>query len=353
MKTQYKVLSLFCLCFGISMTSCSSDNDDKTVDTTGTIKLETNEVRIKLQKEVEEPVEGEETPIDENLNTAYVKVLSGNGDYSAFSLNERIVTAEYNIESSAIKINATAVGKAKIMVLDKSIESSTINAIVYENDYIALKDNEGDLDFTLKVGEKLNETFTIEGGNNGFKASSSDEEIVTATITYGSNLKLTTPNGAKDGEAIVTITDQCDVKLEVKIIITTTTIPYTDAELENLRMIDSKTLRFNNSTASYGYTYENIIDEDGLNTVGVSKSNYWGGTEKALITFPGAREVRMIEDAEIECENFAGITTEGKIKLTYMNIFHTTDTHFYAAFSYLDKDNVLRFGYSVAEIKPA
>lgn len=355
MKTQYKVLYLLSLCLGITISSCSSDNDDNPKDTSNLIELEQNEVRIKLQDVPENPIDGEENneeSNDEYINSASIKVLSGNGDYSAFSLNEKVATATYDAESNSVQIEAHQIGKVQIIVLDKNIESSNISTLVYENDKIELADVEGDLEFELKPGTKLNKTYKILGGNGGFIAKSSDEDIVKAEITYGSTLKLTTPNGAIDGEATVTITDQCDFEMEVKVIIKTTVIPYTETELESLKLIDGPSFRFNNSTAYSGYTFVNRVDEDGTNVVGVTQESYWGDDEKVLIYFKGDRNIGIIEDADIECANYNGMTIEGKAKLTYMNIFHTTSSTMYISLSYLDKNNTLKFGYIITNIKP-
>lgn len=354
MKTQYKILFLLFLCLGIS--SCNSDDNDKSVDTSNLIELEQSEVRIKLQEVPENPIEGEEDteePIAEDINSVSVAILSGNGDYSAFSLNEKVATATYSEEKNAVVVNAKRIGKANIVVLDKNIESTTLKVSVFENENIILKDVEGDLNFELKRGERLDQTYNIEEGNGGFVAKSSNEEIVKAEVTFGKMLKLTTPNGAVDGEATITIIDQCDVKLELKVTITTTVIPYNETELENLKLIDNVTFRFNNATAVYDYKHTNLISEEGENTIGVTKKSYWGKNEKVLIYFKGERDIRIVEDAEIESENYNGLTFEGKSKLSYMNIFHKTDKLFYASFSYLDKDNILRFGYFVAEVTPA
>lgn len=358
MKTQYKFLSLLFLCLGITISSCSSDNDDNAKNTSNTIGLEQNEVKIKLQDTPENPIEGEENneeSNDEYINSASIKVLSGNGDYSAFSLNDKIVTAQYDAESNSVIIEGKSVGSVRIMVIDGQVESAAITALVFKHPRIALEDDIASLDLTIYNNNPQTTSYKIVEGNGNYKISVDKRGVVDAELNRNGELSIT-PINAEDEEsrtAIVTITDECKFVLNIEVKVQNSFKPYSTEELEAILKIDIPTVLFAGNKANNNYDYVN--KKEGELTVfgAVREDDYSDGSLLGLRLYvPGEIKKGAIKGVQIDYDEFGDWdTSSGKKNVMYFEIIDINEKYIVAVFSALKGNyrGTLQSGYFVLE----
>lgn len=270
MKNKYKnLLWILAICLiTLGFSSCSSDDDDVlTIEESSNLTLAETDVRV---------VVGETTTVD---------IIEGNGDYTAFSLNEDIATVE--LIDNKININALASGKTGIVVSDKSSNYKSIAMVSFYEEIILKEQN---VEIKMRVGNNGTKKVTVLGGNGDYIATSDDPEIASVSIEKNDIIIV----GKKEGTVNISIVDQLDVETMITATVITTTKAYEGEELEELKNDSSQRFFFDGSYSSntpiktvegeynvygwdyYGYSYQKVYFKGDKSV---------GKKEEALFTF--------------------------------------------------------------------
>lgn len=267
MKTKYKnllwILAISLITLGFS--SCSSDDDDDVliVEESSNLTLAETDVRV---------VVGVTTTVD---------IIEGNGDYTAFSLNEDIATVE--LVDNKININALTNGRTAIVVSDKNNNYKSIAMVSFYEEIILTEQN---VEFKMRVGNNGTKKVTVLGGNGGYMATSEDPNIASVSVDKNEIIIV----GKKEGTVNITIVDQLDVETIITVTVITTTKAYEGEELEELLNDSSQRFFFDGSYSS----------NTPINTVEGEYSVYgWDyfGYSYQKVYFKGDKSVGKKEDA--------------------------------------------------------
>mgnify|MGYP001175447822 CR=1 FL=1 len=351
MKTQYKILFLLFLCLGIS--SCNSDDNDKSVDTSNLIELEQSEVRIKLQEVSDNPIEGEEIDneesVNENINSASIQILEGNGDYAVFSLNEKVATASYSEEHNAIIIEGKTIGKTKVFVVDQDIQSAEISVFTYMYDKIILQDNIESIDFVIRAGKYPSKTIQILEGNGDYTVSVDTPKIVNAKINSRNELELTPFKTSSEDEltATVTVTDKAGFSTTIAVSVKSELNPYSPEEIEEIKLLNTETVVFNNYKTSSDYKFNSVL-KDGRILLSTLKDSYWGETG-IKFNLPADLQEGTVSGAKIDYDEFGNMdTSNGEVDLLYLNVVEKSNELIKAVFIVIDPyKETIKTGYFV------
>ena len=253
MKTKYKnllwILAISLITLGFS--SCSSDDDDGVliVEESSNLTLAETDVRV---------VVGVTTTVD---------IIEGNGDYTAFSLNEDIATVE--VVDNKININALTNGRTAIVVSDKNNNYKSIAMVSFYEEIILKEQN---VEIKMRVGNNGTKKVTVLGGNGGYIATSEDPDIASVSVDKNDIVIV----GKKEGTVNISIVDQLDVETMITATVVTTTKAYEGEELEELKNDSSQRFFFDGSYSSntpintvegeynvygwdyYGYSYQKV-----------------------------------------------------------------------------------------------
>ena len=267
MKTKYKnflwILAISLITLGFS--SCSSDDDDDVliVEESSNLTLAETDVRV---------VVGVTTTVD---------IIEGNGDYTAFSLNEDIATVE--LVDNKININALTNGRTAIVVSDKNNNYKSIAMVSFYEEIILTEQN---VEFKMRVGNNGTKKVTVLGGNGGYMATSEDPNIASVSVDKNEIIIV----GKKEGTVNISIVDQLDVETMITVTVVTTTKAYEGEELEELKNNSSQRFFFDGSYSS----------NTPINTVEGEYSVYgWDyfGYSYQKVYFKGDKSVEKKEDA--------------------------------------------------------
>lgn len=316
MKTKYKnLLNLLFISFIIlGFYSCSSD-DDIVVEESSSLTLTETEVRVVVDK------------------TSTIDITEGNGEYTAFSLNEDIATVE--LVDNKINIYALASGKTSIIVSDKNSDYKIIPILSFY-DEIELRDN--NIEVKKRLGHNGTKEVTIIRGNGGYKVTSENPKLVAVNIE-NNNIVIV---GKKEGTVKISIEDQFDVQTTISVTVISTINAYEDEELEDLLKDSSQRFYFDESfSASY---YKNIKTvEDEYNVYGWDYYSY--GHQK--VYFKGDKGVGKKAGSLFSYNDWSGIVYE-KQPINF-EIVKNDGTLIWAIFSFIKNEKLL-YGHFVRPI---
>lgn len=324
-------IAAFASLFTLGLASCSSSSDsDEPIVGPSSIKLEKNEVRVQLMPET--PNEGGEV----KQSIEKVAILEGNGDYTVFSLNEKLAVAHYDAESNSVVIEGKSVGFVRIMVIDGQVESTAISAMVYNYPRIALENDVNSLDLTIYNKKPVATSYKIVEGNGNYKVSIDKRGVVDAGVNqYGEFYVI--PINAENEEsrtAVVTITDECGFVLNVDVKVQNSYKPYSVEELDAILKIDTPTVLFAGYKANNEYEYINEKEGD-LTVFGAVSEDYYSDDLLGLRLYvPGEIKKGQIKGVQIDYDEFGDMdTSSGKKDVMYFEIVDVNDKYVVAVFS--------------------
>lgn len=140
--------------------------------------------------------------------TAEVNITNGNGNYKITVADENIATASIN--GTIVTFTGLKNGVTTATIMDWAKHSTTINVRVKEDFDMELGKDE----LTLIKDVNPTELVNIKSGNGEYKVISSNEEVVTATLTEDGKIEVTALN---NGHAEVTVTDADGKKATLKV----------------------------------------------------------------------------------------------------------------------------------------
>ena len=272
----------------------------------------------------------------ETGSSTTVNITRGNGDYTVTSSAPAIATA--NVSNALITINGVAAGTAVVTVTDKGRKEATINVTVTEPPVVAVDLVLSEDALTVNLG---GEGFvSIDSGNGGYEATSSDTGIATASI----NDNYVIIKGVAAGTATVKVTDKGgkEVSISVKVIpvpkgvdmgigygwgvqgnhtIVRVPIYHTYAEKRDFTKMEAVTIE---SLVRFS-PFLNWADNDTsnwLNTVignpdyFMIRLNHFNGGKARFNAVAGGRELTSVVEAEAEKWYHCALTfNKGKIAL--------------------------------------
>ena len=319
MKTKYKnllwILAISLITLGFS--SCSSDDDDVLiVEESSNLTLAETDVRV---------VVGVTTTVD---------IIEGNGDYTAFSLNEDIATVE--LVDNKININALTNGRTTIVVSDKNNNYKSIAMVSFYEEIILKEQN---VEIKMRVGNNGTKKVTVLGGNGGYIATSEDPDIASVSVEKNDIIIV----GKKEGTVNISIVDQLDVETMITATVVTTTKAYEGEELEELKNDSSQRFFFDGSYSTDGSYSSNIP----INTV-EGEYNVYGwdyyGYSYQKVYFKGDKSVGKKEDALFTFNEWR-TPVHDRVPIDF-EIVKNDGVSFWAIFSFI-QNGKLFYGYFV------
>lgn len=217
-------------------TSCSKDNEE-------------SEIRPVEKKIPELTLSQTAIEVEVEKNTT-VEILTGGGEYGVFSSNPDIVTAE--VTGNKISISALDMGHVSLVVSDENSQYKELNIKAF---YTKIALEKEKVDIVIPLGHSRTVELPILKGNGGYEVTE-ESDIVEASIRENTLII----EASAVGEATLTLTDSDSLVLEVPVSISSTTIPYTKEELNEIMADDKQRYIFNGSSliisslANY-YTY--------------------------------------------------------------------------------------------------
>lgn len=312
MKYIICYILLYVLFFGIF--SCKDDVkiiEEKIPETTILpIKTDTEEVMVKLTE------------------STTVNITKGAGEYVVYSTDETVATA--TVKGSVVTVNALTVGKADVVIVDKDQALKKITVLSYIGE---TKFDISDFNLKMKLGNATRFYFKVTQGNSGYQVGTDDTEIIDIENS-GDDFILT---AKKAGTASFKIIDCLGIETIVQVAITTTTIPYTAKELEEIK--DNNEIRcFFNEKNTYRRWYDHVNQtKDGYDIIGWKNYRFY-----FKCYFKGNKDVGKKTDSKIERMTS---TVEGKVVVSVdFEIIKNDGNKIWAIYSFV-KDDKLNFGH--------
>ena len=330
MKTINKIIQMLvvAMLLPIGFVGCS-DDDNEIINPGGETEipefiLGQESIRVKIGVE----------------NKVTVDVKEGGGEYDAFILNEDIAKAE--TVDGIVKIVGFANGQTSLIVSDKYNRYRKVPVSVYTTDKLQLSHETFDLVTVLGNSKTL--TANVVLGNGGYEVTSSNP-AVTVSVNEEGVISMTAVSKKTEFTAIVSVTDCTGLSEDIAITVTATMDPFTDAELETIKLDNTRRYFYNGSkTDSSYYTYLNEVTADGKQRYGWDYySYYWYKLE-----FKGGKNVGNKEDAVFDYYYYS----TGSIKTPVtMKIIKNDGANVWGIFSYInDEQEKLYTGYFCAPI---
>ena len=301
MKIAYNLFVVSLAMLGLSLTSCSGDDDTtnqtETTETQPEFKLSLDTIRVKVGAE----------------NMAAVDVKSGGGEYKAFTIDESV--AKVVDEKGTLKIEGLKNGSTDLVVSDKYNRYRRVFVQVYTTDVMTVSTNS--LDLITPLGYKGSASLTITAGNGGYTYVS-DNKNVTAKFDEAIGLvKVSAVSGKDEYTANITIKDMFGLSCIVKVTVKSTLKPFTDDDIKNIMSITSNGVMFDNSVINedfidytssktpegkcrMGFNYYNVytfyVDFNGDLTVGKKTGGVFSNNFMNLKTDKQACDVEIIQN---------------------------------------------------------
>ena len=315
MNIKYKLILFAIAISSISFISCKDDKED-------IIPVEIPELEL-----------GKST-IDISVDsTAIVNITQGAGEYQVFSLNSDIVKAE--LLDNKIYIKGVTNGTTSILVSDKNNEFRQIKVVSH---YDAIKLANNSVSITMKLGYDTQTSLKILGGNGPYIAKS-DTNIVDASISGDSIIQIV---AHKKGIANIKVSDSYGLSTNVTVKVETTTIPYSEDELNSIKSDATSRFFFYGysylpSSSSSGFTFVNTV-ESGKNIYGWTLYSYY-----MKFYFSGDNNLGIKSDATFGFRYYA-YSTIFKDEPVNLEIIKNDGTKIWATFSFV-KNEKLYYGY--------
>lgn len=314
MKNKYiNLLWILITSITLGFISCSSDEDSIVIEKAPELNLD-NIVRINVG------------------STMSIPIIEGSGQYKVFSLNEAIAEAE--LVDSNIIINAISNGKTSLVISDKSSQYKQVTVISLYDEIVLDTTN---LDFKKRLGHDGTQTITVLKGNGSYVAKSDNEEIATASV----NQNKIVVKAFKEGSVNIKIKDAFDIETVASVVVTETTDPYGQEELDEILKDDERRYVFQNKQDIYWYAHFNTFEND------MNKYGWYNWGDYLYIYFPGNKEVGVKEGSLLSYAVYGPVYTDEPINF---EIIKNDGKKIWAIFSFI-KDDKLEYGYFVDTIE--
>nr|WP_320037482.1 pilus assembly protein N-terminal domain-containing protein [uncultured Bacteroides sp.] len=313
MNIKYKLILFAIAISSISFISCKDDKED-------IIPVEIPELEL-----------GKSTIEISVDSTAIVNITQGAGEYQVFSLNSDIAKAE--LSDNKIYIKGVTNGTTSILVSDKNNEFRQIKIVSHYN---AIKLANNSVNISMKLGNDAQISLRILGGNGSYIAKS-DTNIVDTSISGDSIIQIV---AHKKGVANIKVSDSYGLSTNVTVNVETTTIPYSEDELNSIK--SDATSRF----SFYGYSIPSSTSSSFklVNTVENGKNlygwTYYSSYYYMKFYFSGDNNLGIKSDATFSYKYSVSFTDEP----LNLEIIKNDGTKIWATFSFV-KNEKLYYGY--------
>lgn len=327
------LLLLLFIAFFLGMASCNNDDKDNIQNTENhsvpELEFPQGKILVKIGAE----------------NKVTFNITQGGGEYNAFSLNENVAVVEINDDQ--IIVAGVASGITSIIVSDKNGYYRKKEVQVYKTDVLELEKTEVALE--TRPSHPVTEYINVTIGNGGYNVIS-DNDKVQVSVTDNGVISVTGAVESISDEitATVTVTDVIGLSTTFSVLITGTTNPYTEAEMEAIYADKSRRYYLddaNQINPDWSVNFQNKI-EGGKVTYGWTYYSY-----KFLLTFDGDKNKGKKENAKLSCNNYVSpnfIKYEIDIIL---EIAQNDGTNIWGTFSFI-KDGKSHRGYFCDTVNP-
>ena len=294
MKLRYFFLSAVMASVALTgFTSCSDDDEDAPLapkTEQEDLTLSTDMAKVKIGAE----------------NRVLLPVATGAGDYNAYSLNPEVADIVTGDDGAAY-IEGYKNGSAGIVVSDAANRYKRLSVMVYTTETLLVNETEINLGATMGQTITYNNCAVTEG--NGEYTITSDLSYVNPTINSESGaITISAKVKSEEYTAVLTISDVSGLTAEVRVTVTPSFDPFTDAEISDLMAKTATDFSYNGNQP--GFSYRGTISESNSN--GKTKfgfrytsSYWWGGT--------------TIYNCQIEYPSDAAVGQEVEGSLYYTN----------------------------------
>ncbi len=330
MKLKYYFLSLvLATSCGFALTSCDDDDDPVVVEAPELTFDTDGALRVKI---------GEE-------NKTLVPVVTGGGQYNAYSLDEEIAKAV--IEDGQLYVEGFKNGSTRIVVSDANSKYKMLTVNVYTTEELTLNHTECNIVSVLGFSATNNEC-AVELGNGSYKISS-DNPLVSASIDEETGeITLTATSKKDEYTATVTVTDISNLSAEINVTVQCSLDPFTQSELDELMAAEESLIDYNGSHSSYFEYYKKVpmesTTENGYTYTGWNKTSYYGYDHVHRLRYPEGTAVGVETDGQLLMQSgYSPTTHDGKIKILADDATHFVGIYYKVD---LDKEKIDR-GYVV------
>lgn len=167
-----------------------------------------------------------------------VKIVEGNGSYRVFSENPEIATA--SVEGDKLHVEAKMSGMVSLVLSDAQGLYKRFPVVAIHGKILLEKDAVVN---TIKLGHLGKAQYVKILAANGDCAAESDKPEVVSVEYVRDGIIAYTPRNA--GEAVLTITDEMDLKTTLRVTVETTTAMYTAEEKQEIANKANQAFDFN------------------------------------------------------------------------------------------------------------
>ena len=309
MKTRYALNILFAI-LHFGFLSCDSDDDE--VQLLPEMALDQKEVKLMITQ------------------TAEVNISGGGGEYDVYVADDSVADATLN--GTIVTITSKKLGVTDVIISDQndSFQKLTVYSCIGETKF-----DRSDFNFKIKLGNPEKFRFKITEGNTAYRASTEDVDIMEVK-SYGDEIVLT---AKQEGNASLIVTDLLGLETVVPVTVTSTTIPFTSEDLEEIKANEKNRYELRGENMDYDWVrYFNTKDENGLNHYGWEyySSMYF------KISFSGDKSVGVKTGSRLATKlDWDEPETDDEINL---EIIKNNGTKIWAVFSFV-KDEKLIYGH--------
>ncbi|WP_143470458.1 hypothetical protein [Labilibaculum filiforme] len=314
MKLLNKLLFLLIMVLPLGFTSCDDNDDDNDILPT---------------EEVPELVLEKSTVDIEVANISNVNITQGGGEYHAFSSNPDVVSVI--LEDNILKLSALKRGRTSIVISDKNSQYKELSVVAFYN---TLSIENSEINVEIPLGHSKTMRIPITQGNGDYKVNT-ESEIVSASIENDSEIVIV---ANKEGKATITLTDSYGLSLSIPVTISTTTIPYNTAELEEIMANEESRYIYNTKDMHEYYLSEVSTNVDGTTMIGLDSSYgyyykvYFSGDKSPGVKANGRLDIWLY---------FAQIKLNESVSV---EIIKNDGTKVWGVYSYI-RDEKLNFGH--------
>lgn len=289
-------------------TSCSDDDDDNAPAPVQKEELSaaSDAVRVKIGEENRVPVSS--------------LILSGNGEYSAYSLNPEVVDIVTG-EDGQIYVQGVKNGNASLVISDAASSYLRIPVSVYTTDVMSL--NNTSVALEGKMGSYLtNDDCAVVEGNGEYSIESNVTSITPSIDPETGEISIQAKATSAEYTAVLTVSDISGLTATINVTVTPTFDAFTADDLAALMAKTSNDFAYNGGQP--GFAYRNTIAESTANgniKFGFlyTSSSWWGTSTyyNCQIEYPAGTAVGTEVDGAIYYTNGSSTQTsyKGKVKL--------------------------------------
>lgn len=234
MKAKYIYTIMMAMALTFGMASCDDDDNNNNEQQKPATKTE-----LKCDVDTIEVGVGE---------AATFNILEGGGDYKLICENEDIAKA--TVEGNSVTVNAFTNGFTGVVISDAE---GNYKRVVIKAMYFEIFVASTDVTVFMKLGHDAGYgDINILGGNGNYKVDIEDLQVVKLKSIKGSVITL---QAVKVGETTCTITDALGLTKTINVKVETTTVPFSEAELEMVRNLNSNTFNWDSYDGYSWATY--------------------------------------------------------------------------------------------------